>query len=164
MQQSDKKNLSVLMFGWEFPPYNSGGLGVACEGLSKAMSAGGIDLTFVLPFKVPIKATWCKFVFADSEKEDTSLTLVREMFAGYSSIVRDEKQALRRSWRATRGHTIRLFLLQLGCIIPALLGALLAALLGFIYPLAVVISTAGLFVSLLAYTQMAETEYAALVR
>jgi hypothetical protein len=30
---------SVLMFGWEFPPFNSGGLGVACEGLSKALSA-----------------------------------------------------------------------------------------------------------------------------
>jgi len=36
------------MFGWEFPPFNSGGLGVACEGLSKALSSSGVDLTFVL--------------------------------------------------------------------------------------------------------------------
>lgn len=79
-------------------------------------------------------------------------------------IVRDEKQALRRSWRATRGQTIRLFLLQLGCIIPAALGGLLAGLLSFVFPLAVVLSTAGLFVSLLAYTQLAETEYAALLQ
>ena len=26
--------MRVLMFGWEFPPYKSGGLGTACYGLS----------------------------------------------------------------------------------------------------------------------------------
>lgn len=37
------------MFGWEFPPHNSGGLGVACEGLADALSKVGVSLTFVLP-------------------------------------------------------------------------------------------------------------------
>ncbi len=37
------------MFGWEFPPYNSGGLGTACYGLTKALSSLGTDVTFVLP-------------------------------------------------------------------------------------------------------------------
>lgn len=39
----------VLMYGWEFPPYISGGLGIACHDLTKAMSELGIKITFVLP-------------------------------------------------------------------------------------------------------------------
>ncbi len=41
--------MKVLMFGWEFPPHISGGLGTACFGLTKSMSQLGIDITFVLP-------------------------------------------------------------------------------------------------------------------
>lgn len=37
------------MFGWELPPHNSGGLGVACLGLAKALAGKGFDITFVLP-------------------------------------------------------------------------------------------------------------------
>ena len=38
------------MFGWEFPPHISGGLGTACLGLTKGMTAlGGIEITFVVP-------------------------------------------------------------------------------------------------------------------
>lgn len=37
------------MFGWEFPPFNSGGLGTACYGLTKALAANGIEVTFVVP-------------------------------------------------------------------------------------------------------------------
>ena len=42
----------ILMFGWEFPPHNSGGLGVACYGLAKALSKTGTKITFVLPRKL----------------------------------------------------------------------------------------------------------------
>ncbi|QGY46179.1 glycosyltransferase [Maribellus comscasis] len=42
--------MNVLMFGWEFPPHISGGLGTACYGITKALSANpGINLTFVVP-------------------------------------------------------------------------------------------------------------------
>jgi len=42
--------MKVLMFGWEFPPHISGGLGTACYGLTKGLiSIGDIDLTFVVP-------------------------------------------------------------------------------------------------------------------
>src|SRR5579863_3667870 len=41
--------MRVLMLGWEFPPFISGGLGTACYGLTKAMSAIGTDIMFVLP-------------------------------------------------------------------------------------------------------------------
>ena len=41
--------MRVFMLGWEFPPFISGGLGTACYGLTKAMSALGTDILFVLP-------------------------------------------------------------------------------------------------------------------
>lgn len=38
------------MFGWEFPPHITGGLGTACYGLTKAMSSfQDVDITFVVP-------------------------------------------------------------------------------------------------------------------
>lgn len=41
--------MKVLMFGWEFPPHISGGLGTACLGLTKAMLRQGVDIIFVVP-------------------------------------------------------------------------------------------------------------------
>ena len=41
--------MRVLMFGWEFPPHISGGLGTACYGLTKGLSLNGVDVTFVMP-------------------------------------------------------------------------------------------------------------------
>lgn len=40
----------VLMLGWELPPHNSGGLGVACEGLTKGLADLGVEIDFLLPF------------------------------------------------------------------------------------------------------------------
>lgn len=36
--------MKVLMFGWEFPPYISGGLGTACYGMTKGLAANGVDV------------------------------------------------------------------------------------------------------------------------
>jgi len=42
--------MKILMFGWEFPPHISGGLGTACYGLTKSLAMlENIDLTFVVP-------------------------------------------------------------------------------------------------------------------
>ena len=38
------------MLGWELPPHNSGGLGVACFHLSKAIAAQGTSIDFVVPY------------------------------------------------------------------------------------------------------------------
>ena len=54
------------MFGWEFPPYNSGGLGVACEGLVNGLSSLGAEITFVLPKKLDYRCDACKFVYGKS--------------------------------------------------------------------------------------------------
>ena len=41
--------MKVLMFGWEFPPHITGGLGTACFGLTNAMVRQGIEVLFVVP-------------------------------------------------------------------------------------------------------------------
>ena len=41
--------MKVLMFGWEFPPHISGGLGTACYGLVKGMAHHNQDIIFVVP-------------------------------------------------------------------------------------------------------------------
>jgi glycosyltransferase involved in cell wall biosynthesis len=41
--------MKVLMLGWEFPPYVSGGLGVACEGLVKGLLELSAEIVLVLP-------------------------------------------------------------------------------------------------------------------
>src|SRR5687768_13002255 len=41
--------MKVLMFGWEFPPHISGGLGTACFGLTQSLSASGVKVYFVVP-------------------------------------------------------------------------------------------------------------------
>jgi len=41
--------MKVLMFGWEFPPYISGGLGTACFGMTEALSRKGVEILFVIP-------------------------------------------------------------------------------------------------------------------
>ena len=38
------------MLGWELPPHNSGGLGVACYQMSKALAIAGADIDFVIPY------------------------------------------------------------------------------------------------------------------
>jgi glycosyltransferase involved in cell wall biosynthesis len=42
--------MKVLMFGWEFPPHISGGLGTACYGLTRGLSEfKDINILFVVP-------------------------------------------------------------------------------------------------------------------
>ena len=41
--------MKALMFGWEFPPYISGGLGTASYGLTKGLAKAGVEILFVMP-------------------------------------------------------------------------------------------------------------------
>jgi len=43
--------MKILMFTWEFPPLISGGLGMACYGMVKALLGLGIKIDLVLPTK-----------------------------------------------------------------------------------------------------------------
>lgn len=54
------------MFGWEFPPHNSGGLGTACYGLSKSLSRANVLITFVLPKKLDgLEHDFLRIIFAN---------------------------------------------------------------------------------------------------
>ena len=39
------------MLGWELPPHNSGGLGVACLNLSRALAEDGVNIDFIVPYE-----------------------------------------------------------------------------------------------------------------
>ncbi len=45
------------MLGWELPPHNSGGLGVACLNMARALSREGAEIEFVLPYEAKHKNT-----------------------------------------------------------------------------------------------------------
>lgn len=48
-RKSNYMSMTVLMFGWEFPPHISGGLGTACYGLTKALLQEQTKILFVVP-------------------------------------------------------------------------------------------------------------------
>ena len=43
--------MKILMLGWELPPHNSGGLGVACLNMARALSNQGVEIDFVVPYQ-----------------------------------------------------------------------------------------------------------------
>ena len=45
--------MKVLMYGWEFPPIQSGGLGVACQGIVEGLISHQHEVFLVLPKTVP---------------------------------------------------------------------------------------------------------------
>ncbi|MBP7117597.1 MAG: glycosyltransferase [Candidatus Cloacimonetes bacterium] len=69
--------MKILMFTWEFPPLISGGLGMACYGIIKALLNQGIKIDLVLPTKEfvyfpmrePEDADTLPVVFVDAEKQ-----------------------------------------------------------------------------------------------
>lgn len=58
--------MKILMLGWEFPPFRSGGLGTHCYHLTKSLASFGVKITFLMPknpFK--IKSDFMKIVEID---------------------------------------------------------------------------------------------------
>lgn len=88
-------NTKVLMFGWELPPHNSGGLGTACYGLLRAMLEKGISVTFVLPRRKDVRLNSTKILFADDVdvkfKEFHSLMTPYDSVSSYSEKVNTTK-------------------------------------------------------------------------
>ncbi|MGI9027459.1 MAG: glycosyltransferase family 4 protein [Candidatus Saccharimonadales bacterium] len=61
------------MLGWELPPHNSGGLGVACYQLCKALSKKGVDIEFVLPYTAEHNIDFMKINSAHPQDVETVL-------------------------------------------------------------------------------------------
>ncbi len=45
---------NIFMIGWEYPPHNSGGLGVACEGMTQSLAGLQNHIYFTLPYSLQI--------------------------------------------------------------------------------------------------------------
>ena len=56
--------MKVLMLGWELPPHNSGGLGMACYELCKGLAKNNVDIEFVLPYKAEHNIDFMKITSA----------------------------------------------------------------------------------------------------
>jgi glycogen(starch) synthase len=87
--------MKILMFGWEFPPHNSGGLGVACQGIAYALLKKGHDLTFVLPRSAKFENEQLKFAFADkigglTLKEIESKIVSPYQYSSHRSVLEEE--------------------------------------------------------------------------
>lgn len=62
------------MLGWELPPHNSGGLGVACYHLCKALSKKPVDIEFILPYHAPFDESFMKVTAAHPQGAKVVLT------------------------------------------------------------------------------------------
>ncbi|MDR2336703.1 MAG: glycosyltransferase family 4 protein [Candidatus Nomurabacteria bacterium] len=58
--------LKILMLGWELPPHNSGGLGVACYHLAKSLAKAGANISFVLPYTAKHDVDFMEIIHATS--------------------------------------------------------------------------------------------------
>jgi glycosyltransferase involved in cell wall biosynthesis len=86
------------MFGWEFPPFNSGGLGVACQGLTKSLSERGFKVTFVMPRRLAVSSPHARMIFAENpDVKIRSVNSVLEPYMTSKSYLRD---------RVVQGDTI----------------------------------------------------------
>ena len=59
------QGMRILMFGWEFPPQFSGGLGVATYCLTRALSRAGNHVILALPSKMQVTSPYVTPVFAN---------------------------------------------------------------------------------------------------
>ncbi|MBU0536002.1 MAG: glycosyltransferase family 4 protein [Nanoarchaeota archaeon] len=75
--------MRVLMFGWEFPPYASGGLGTACEGLVKGLAKKGQEVTFVAPKTPDSQSSRIKLVSANDAMKNIKITTIPGLMSPY---------------------------------------------------------------------------------
>lgn len=65
--------MKILMLGWELPPHNSGGLGVACYQLCQALAHKGAQIEFILPYTAEHKIDFMKINAAHPQDVHTVL-------------------------------------------------------------------------------------------
>jgi glycogen synthase len=67
------------MFGWEFPPHITGGLGTACFGLTKGLAKHNVDILFVVPKS-----------FGDEDQSAVRLVPAENVDVGHMSVELEE--------------------------------------------------------------------------
>jgi glycogen(starch) synthase len=86
-----KKRHAVLMLSWEFPPFITGGLGMACYGLVRSLLKLGVRIFLVLPAEArfyfclekPEDADLLPQIFINNEKSEKQFTTVEQRLAYY---------------------------------------------------------------------------------
>lgn len=96
--------MKVLMFGWEFPPFNSGGLGTACYGLAKGLNSEGIDIAFVVPRAGTPQPDFLKLIPAGMGK--VTIKSVVTLLKGYMTPQEYEKTIIRVTGRTEQAISI----------------------------------------------------------
>ena len=91
---NNPEKVKVLMFGWEFPPHNSGGLGVACKGLAKGLVRNNAEILFVLPHAVNVSDADISFIFATKSNAQVRIRTVDTLLLPYISPGSYEARAL----------------------------------------------------------------------
>jgi len=108
--------MKILMLGWELPPYNTGGLGVACYHLCKALSSDGVDIEFVVPYHerhdaidfmqitaaLPDSATRMQLTGGAYASDHFEISGLRAQQAAYTTAVRERAQ--RQDYDAIHAH------------------------------------------------------------
>jgi glycogen synthase len=88
--------VKVLMFGWEFPPHISGGLGTACHGLTRGLAHHGVAVTFVVPCAFGDEdMRWASVVGANDVTVLRETRVTREVVRATGSEARTERRVVR---------------------------------------------------------------------
>lgn len=75
------------MLGWELPPNNSGGLGVACLQLARSLASFGADIDFILPY--PHDQTYDFMRVTSAYKSNISRMVQLGAYEGYRYYLHD---------------------------------------------------------------------------
>ena len=70
-----------MMFGWELPPHNTGGLGVACYGLAKGLSQLGANISFALPRRLGVDVPFMQIL--SHGLTDVRVTAINSLLQAY---------------------------------------------------------------------------------
>ncbi len=81
-----------MMFGWEFPPHISGGLGTACKGLTKSLARENTHVIFVIPK-------------ADNIQKESGLSIVNASNIQLPSLAVALKSKTRKSSQKGKGES-----------------------------------------------------------
>lgn len=65
--------MKIMMLGWELPPHNSGGLGIACYQMCRALAKKGADIEFILPYTAEHQIDFMKITAAHPQDVETVL-------------------------------------------------------------------------------------------
>ncbi len=76
------------MLGWELPPHNSGGLGVACYQLCKTLAKNNVDIDFIVPYRADYRINFMKVKSAHQTHID-DISVLATAYDSYKYRVRD---------------------------------------------------------------------------